>query len=96
VIKPTGEMKVAFEAAYAAAEPTDGMHFKEDAAIQFDAGLAAVLAIVERDLRNQLADALEEHAIKLRGEPFRGGAVGIEFINGVEEAAYRVRSGDLP
>ena len=49
MIEPTDEMRAAFEAAYAAAEPTDGLYFKEDAVIQFDAGLAAVLAIVERD-----------------------------------------------
>jgi hypothetical protein len=49
VIEPTDEMRRAFEDAFEAAAPTDGMRFKEDHLIQMDAGLAAVLTIVERD-----------------------------------------------
>lgn len=99
MIKPTDEMKAAFRDAQRrrAEQLVDqgallGAH---DTDI-LDHGLAAVLALVERDVREQIADAIEEYGIRLRGEPFRGGTVGIEFINGVEEAAYRIRSGDLP
>jgi hypothetical protein len=51
VIEPTDEMRDAFERAHAAAAATDGFNFREDAEIQLDAGLAAVLAIVEREYR---------------------------------------------
>src|SRR4051812_26400780 len=54
-------------------------------------GLAAVLAIVERDQRARLADELEEHAAELWRT--RRGEVGIEYVNGVEAAAHQLRSG---
>ena len=56
-------------------------------------GLAAVLAIVERDLRHQLADAIDARIRMLRGKPFRSGEVGIEFINGIEDAGSFVETG---
>ena len=49
MIEPTDEMRDSFQRAYDAASATDGFNFREDAEIQLDAGLAAVLAIVERD-----------------------------------------------
>ena len=50
-------------------------------------GLAAV--------RAALADNLEAYADHLRGGPFRRGDVDIAFINGIEAAADRVRTGEL-
>lgn len=43
-----------------------------------------------------LADMLEEWAIRLRGTPFRDGAVDIAYINGIEAAAERIRTGKVP
>jgi len=63
--------------------------FEEAALARQDtgAGLAAV--------RAALADNLEAYADHLRGGPFRRGDVDIAFINGIEAAADRVRTGEL-
>jgi hypothetical protein len=55
--------------------------------------LAAVLTVAERELRERVAEALDRHATALRGTPFRRGDVGIEFINGIEDAADMVITG---
>lgn len=49
MIEPTDEMRECFQRAYDEAAATDGFNFREGAEIQLDAGLAAVLAIVDRD-----------------------------------------------
>jgi hypothetical protein len=46
--------------------------------------------------RATLADALDDRADLLRGDPLRSGAVGIEFIHGIEYAASTIRVGSLP
>jgi hypothetical protein len=57
---------------------------------------AAVRAAERQTLLEEVADELEEHALDLRGEPLRSGEVGIEYINGIEDAAGRVREAAQP
>lgn len=57
------------------------------------AGLAAVLVVVERYLREQIADQLEDQAACLRGSPFRRGELSFDVILGIEAAADAVRTG---
>jgi chromosome segregation and condensation protein ScpB len=54
----------------------------------------ALRAAVSRALRMQreeIADAVDEEAARLRGVPFRGGKVGFEHIQGMEAAAQFIR-----
>lgn len=102
MIEPTDEMKAAVselvdeamrKAAHAAYSHGYWAHLRNRAT---DEALAAVLALIERDLRERLADELEEHAIHLRNGALKTGAVGIKYVQGIEGAAYQLRSGDLP
>jgi len=85
VIEPTDEMERAFNLAWTAARGDTGDRRR--------AGLAAVLALVERDLREQIADQLEDQAAYLRGSPFRRGDLSFDTILGIEAAADAVRTG---
>lgn len=84
MIEPTDRMIVDFEDAYDLPGISGG---------NTQAGLAAVIPDIEAALRERIADALEDHASRLRGEAFRSGEVSIEFICGIEDAAGRVRNG---
>jgi hypothetical protein len=47
---------------------------------------------VDGGITEAIADALEDEAARMRGENFRSGKVGIEYINGFEGAAAFVRT----
>lgn len=87
MIEPTEEMNQAFWGALLGLTPEDcGAMTKSTRK-----ALTAVLTLVERGQRARLADELEEHAADLWCT--RRGEVGIEYVNGVEAAAHRLRSG---
>lgn len=97
MIEPTDEIQRAYAEAWFRAIGMDEEDVQKMVAIELGdpmpwriAALKAVLAIIERDYREQIADALEDYALQLRRE-FRSGNVGIEYINGIETAAVQVR-----
>lgn len=100
MIEPTDEMIEAYELARRGywdrlidADEGAGVRVAAHRMAAEKAGLAAVLALVERDLREQIAEALFDRAEELRGMPFRSGQVGIEYINGIEAACSFVEIG---
>lgn len=95
MIEPTDEMVQAYSATYA---EVMARAMEAGGAIDLDAVrkacLAAVFELVERDLRKQISDVLDDQVRLLRGKPFRSGAVGIEYINGIEDAGSYVETGE--
>ena len=90
----------AFHEAYERLAPSFGYETRTESAVPWEqvpnnnrALMTAVAAVVipriaARALRSA-ADALEDEAARLR-RGFRSGTVGIEYIQGIEEAAERV------
>lgn len=84
--RATDEIQLAFLNAKAASELGESTAYVD--------GLKAVIDIVERDLRAQIADVIDSQARLLRGAPFRSGEVGIEYIGGIEAAGAYVETGE--
>lgn len=84
MIEPTDEMVRAFNLAWTAG--------RGEMLDRRRAGIAAVIPLIEREMREQIADQLEDQAAHLRGSPFRRGDLSFDMILGIEAAADAVRT----